>query len=77
MNSPKVKVTLSVEIDENVYECMQDFLDANSQWNSETILNASLSLFLMQNYQNIEPEQYQACGQKYLSSICRLPSEQN
>lgn len=75
MKSQKVTVTLNVEIDENIYECMQDFFNENPHWNSETIFNASLSLFLMQNYQDIESEQYQACGQRYLNSICGQPSQ--
>ena len=70
MKSHKITVTLNVEIDENIYECMQDFFNANPQWNSETIFNASLSLFLMQDYQDIASEQYQICGQRYLNSIC-------
>lgn len=70
MTSHKITVTLSVDIDENIYECMQDFFNVNPHWNSETIFNASLSLFLMQNYQEIESEQYQTCGQRYLNSIC-------
>lgn len=70
MKSQKIKVTLNVEIDEDIYECMQDFFIANPHWNSETIFNASLSLFLIRNYQNLESEQYQACGQKHVKSTC-------
>jgi len=70
MKPPPITVTLNVEIDENIYECMQDFFNENPHWNSETIFNASLSLFLMQNYEGVESEQYQACGQRYLNSVC-------
>lgn len=73
MKSQPKTVTLSIEIDENIYQCMQDFLNSNSQWNSKALLNASLSLFLLQNHKQIEPADYKACAQKYLHSVSSLP----
>lgn len=75
MKSHKASVTLSIEIDENIYQCMQDFLISNPQWNWETLFDASLSLFLMQNHQQIESADYKARAQKYLRSVCSVPYE--
>ncbi len=75
MKSQPKSVTLSVEIDENIYQCMQNYLISNSHWNTETVLNASLSLFLMQNHQQIDSDDYKACSQKYLRSICSVPHQ--
>ena len=70
MKSQQKSITLSVEIDENIYQCMQDYLNSNSQWDIEAVLNASLSLFLMQNHASIQTADYRVCSQKYLRSIC-------
>lgn len=73
MESQKIKVSLSIELDEKIYQCMQEFLDSNPQWSSESLFNASLSLFLMQNHKEIDSIQYRACAQKYLHSVCSSP----
>ena len=75
MKSQPKNVALSVEIDENIYQCMQDYLNSNSQWNVETVLNASLSLFLIQNHRQIDSDDYKACSQKYLRSICSVSQQ--
>ena len=70
MKSAPKKVTLNIEIDEDIYQCLKDYLNSNSQWNVTMILNASLSLFLIQNHRQISSDDYRACSQKYLHSIC-------
>lgn len=72
MESQPKSITLSVEIDDNIYQCMQDYLASNSQWNAEAVLNASLSLFLIQNHREIDSEDYRTCSQKYLHSVCSV-----
>ena len=75
MKSQPKNVTLSVEIDEKIYQCMQDYLISNSQWNVQAVLNASLSLFLIQNHRQIDSKDYKACSQKYIHSICPLSQQ--
>lgn len=72
MNSYQETVALSVEINEKIYDCMRDFLASNPQWNQAMVMEASMSLFLMQNHQNIKPEAYQNCSKKYLHFLCAV-----
>lgn len=61
MKSQQAIVQLSVEVNESIYNCMQDFLASNPQWNRQKLINASISLFLMQNHKSIKPDNYQDC----------------
>ncbi len=70
MKSESKNVTLSVELEEEIYRCMQDFLTSNPAWNQKLVIDASMSLFLIQNHRQIKREDYQACSQKYLHSVC-------
>ena len=75
MNSEPATVSVYLEIDENIYDCMQDFLAANPQWNKSMLIEASISLFLMQNHRSIEPQVYQNCSKTYVHSICDAVEE--
>ena len=70
MKSESNTVSLSVELEEEIYDCMQDFLTSNPSWNQRRLINASMSLFLIQNHSTIKPQDYRACSQQYLHSIC-------
>lgn len=70
MNSQQTTVEVYIEIDEKIYECMQDFLASHPQWNRKMLIEASMSLFLMQNHRNIKPNDFRACSKTYLNSIC-------
>ena len=63
-------VALSVELEEEIYDCLQDFLTSNPSWNQQRVMDASMSLFLIQNHSTIKPQDYRACSQQYLHSIC-------
>lgn len=69
MKSQPAIVTLSVEVNENIYNCMQDFLASNPQWDQKKLINASISSFLMQNHTQMTPKAYQDCSKIYLRSI--------
>lgn len=69
-NSELTTVNVYIEIDENIYDCMQDFLASNPQWNKSMLIEASISLFLMQNHRSIEPQAYRNCSKTYIHSIC-------
>ena len=70
MSSEATLIALSVELNENIYNCMQDFLASNPQWNRKKLIDASISLFLIQNHGNIKPEAYKDCSRTYLRMVC-------
>ena len=72
MESEKKRVVLSVEVNEKIYSCMQHFLNSNPQWNRKMLIDASMSLFLMQNHKEIKPTDYQACSKNYVDSVCAI-----
>ncbi|MEM6255576.1 MAG: DUF2811 domain-containing protein [Cyanobacteria bacterium P01_D01_bin.156] len=44
-----VTVSLMIEIPESLHESIQDYLNTHELWSQERVMQASLSLFLMQN----------------------------
>ena len=47
--SMPVTVSLMVEIPEDLYVSIQDYLDTHEMWSQERMMQAALSLFLLQN----------------------------
>lgn len=47
-----VTVSLMIEIPESLHESIQDYLNAHELWSQERVMQAALSLFLMQNGAN-------------------------
>ncbi|MBE9078898.1 DUF2811 domain-containing protein [Romeria aff. gracilis LEGE 07310] len=43
------KVSLSVEIPEDLHLSLQSYLDTHTEWNQDRMFCVALSLFLMQN----------------------------
>ncbi len=71
---PEPNITLSVEIESQIHSGIQEFLEDNSDWDQNRVINTSVSLFLIQNPQFISPKSYQACSQAYLHAICSYPN---
>ncbi len=70
MNSEPTRVTLCVELEEELYQILQDFLTSNSDWNRKQIMDVSLTGFLRENSQKGKPEDYQDLVQEiYLQSV--------
>ena len=42
-------VSLMVEIPEDLYVSIQDYLETHEMWSQERVMQAALSLFLLQN----------------------------
>ncbi len=42
-------VSLMIEIPETLYQSIQDYLNTHDLWSQERVMQAALSLFLMQN----------------------------
>ena len=57
-------VSLMVEVPEVLYCSMQDYLNSHELWSEERLMQAALSLFLMQNGVN-QPQ----VNQLYLDSL--------
>ena len=47
--SMPVSVSLMVEIPEDLYVSIQDYLETHEMWSQERMMQAALSLFLLQN----------------------------
>ena len=73
MNSQKTTVELYIELEENIYNCIQNFLSSHPQWDRRLLIEASMELFLQQNYQSIKPEAAQSCSQTSVPSVCVVP----
>ena len=70
MNSEPTRITLYVELKEELYQHMKDFLADNSDCNQEQLMDSSLSLFLENNSQKNQPEDYEALAEAiYLQSV--------
>ena len=69
MNSEPTRITLSVELKEELYQHMKDFLADNLDWNQEQLMDASLSWFLGDNPKN-QPKDYETIAEAiYLQSV--------
>ena len=65
-------VSVVAEINEDLYYAMQDYLDQHPYWDLSGAFNASLSLFMLQNWrsrQKMKPKNYCICSQTYIKSI--------
>ncbi len=70
MKSEPTRITLCVELKEELYQHMKDFLADNSDWNQQQLMDSSLSLFLENNSQKNQPEDYEALAEAiYLQSV--------
>lgn len=47
-----VTVSLMIEIPETLHQSVQEYLNTHELWSQERVMQASLSLFLMQNGAN-------------------------
>lgn len=52
MTSATATVSLMVEIPEALHVSIQDYLDTHEMWSQERMMQAALSLFLLQNGMN-------------------------
>ncbi len=70
MTPEPTRITLYVELKEELYEYMKNFLANNSDWNQQKLMDASLSLFLEDNPEKSRSEDYQDLAQEtYLQSV--------
>ncbi|EKV01209.1 Protein of unknown function (DUF2811) [Leptolyngbya sp. PCC 7375] len=64
MTTAPATVSLMIEIPETLHQSMQDYLSTHELWSQERVMQAALSLFLMQNGVN-QPQ----VNKLYLNSL--------
>ena len=65
-------ISLEAEIDSDLHQSLARYLDRHPYWDMNRVLNASLSLFMMQNWsreEGLEQQDYNICTKVYLDSI--------
>ncbi|WP_036482979.1 DUF2811 domain-containing protein [Myxosarcina sp. GI1] len=65
-------ISVVAEIDPELHQSLSKYLDKHPCWDINKVFNASLSLFMLQNWQGenkIESEDMRTCSRVYLDSI--------
>ncbi len=64
MKSELFNTILSIELEENLYFYLKDFLDSHPDWNQDKFIIASLDSFFAYNQAVINPEVSQTLAQE-------------
>ena len=65
-------ISLEAEIQSDLHQSLARYLDSHPYWDINRVLNASLSMFMMQNWsqkEGLEQRDYDICTRVYLDSI--------
>lgn len=65
-------ISVEAEINSELHKSLAKYLDRHPYWDLNRVLNASLSLFMMQNWSHengLEQQDYDICTRIYLNSI--------
>ena len=65
-------ISVETEIDGELHKSLAKYLDCHPYWDLNRVFNASLSLFMMQNWsheEGIEKQDYDTCSRVYLDNI--------
>ena len=65
-------ISVEAEIDSEIYKSLAKYLDCHPYWDLNRVFNASLSLFMMQNWSQDngrEKQDYETCTRVYLNNI--------
>ncbi len=65
-------ISVEAEINSELHKSLLKYLDCHPYWDLNRVLNASLSLFMMQNWSpenGLEQQNYDICSRIYLNSI--------
>ncbi len=65
-------VSVEAEINSELHKSLSRYLDSHPYWDLNRMLNASLSMFIMQNWSKedgLEQKDYDTCSRVYLDSI--------
>ena len=70
--NPEYCISLEAEINSELHQTLLKYLDCHPYWDVNRVINASLSLFMMQNWcseNGIKDRDYQICTKVYLDNI--------
>lgn len=65
-------VSLEAEINSELHKSLQKYLNHHPYWDVNQVINASLSLFMLQNWsqdRGIDTKNYDICSKVYLDCI--------
>ena len=65
-------ISILTEIPEELHQSLKNYLDTHPNWDQDRVFAAALSLFLLQNTDEISTRSdrnYQACARVYLETI--------
>jgi hypothetical protein len=65
-------ISVEAEINSELHKSLLKYLDCHPYWDLNRVLNASVSLFMMQNWSSengLEAKDYNICSRIYLNSI--------
>ncbi len=65
-------ISLEAEINSDLHQSLLKYLDNHPYWDVNRVLNASLSLFMLQNWsqdKGLRTKDYDTCSRVYLDSI--------
>lgn len=65
-------ISLEAEINSELHQSLLKYLDNHPYWDVNRVLNASLSLFMLQNWsqdKGLKTKDYDTCSRVYLDSI--------
>lgn len=65
-------VSVEAEINSELHKSLLRYLDSHPYWDLNRMLDASLSMFMMQNWseeEGLKPKDYSICSRVYLDSI--------
>ena len=65
-------ISLEAEINSELHKSLTKYLNCHPYWDLNRVLNASLSLFMMQNWSQdngLEKHDYDTCTRVYLDNI--------
>lgn len=65
-------ISVEAEINSELHKSLAKYLDCHPYWDLNRVLNASLSLFMMQNWSQqdgLEKRDYDICTRIYLDNI--------
>lgn len=65
-------ISIEAEINNELHKSLLRYLDYHPYWDLNRVINASLSLFMMQNWSQengLENKDYETCSRVYLDNI--------
>ena len=69
MSNPTT-ITLETEQGEDLLSCLRKFIDRRPQWDQDKVIEAGISLFLLQNNPDLDFEDRDVCTKRYLKLVC-------